>query len=114
MIELGYAIGLYKNIVRNDLHVIRTIRNGFAHATNPLEFRHKLIRAEIEKLQFLEWTEAARKLAILDGFETEKDSPSLKNLSLARKYVYTCTQIANDLRLTWPRSSGKKKEIILP
>jgi hypothetical protein len=37
-IELGYALGLYGNLLRDDLHTIRTIRNAFAHAMKPLTF----------------------------------------------------------------------------
>ena len=37
-IRAGFGIGLYGTIVRNDLHVIRRVRNAFAHAKKPISF----------------------------------------------------------------------------
>ena len=38
-IELGYAMGLYRQAIREDLHKIREVRNAFAHARKPIGFR---------------------------------------------------------------------------
>jgi hypothetical protein len=40
MIEVGFSSGLYKELARNDLHVIRSVRNAFAHEMKPITFRY--------------------------------------------------------------------------
>jgi hypothetical protein len=40
-IIMGHALGLYGNIFRHDLDIIRELRNGFAHTRRPLEFETK-------------------------------------------------------------------------
>jgi hypothetical protein len=37
-IDIGFALGLYDNARRIDLHLIRSIRNDFAHAIEPMTF----------------------------------------------------------------------------
>lgn len=53
-IELGYALGLYGSLLRDDLHTIRTIRNAFAHAMKPLTFDTPLIAKEVARFRYLE------------------------------------------------------------
>jgi hypothetical protein len=42
-IKLGYALGLYGPLTRDDLNIIREIRNAFAHSGNPLDFSNAAI-----------------------------------------------------------------------
>lgn len=37
-IDMAYALDLIPDVLRRDLHVIREIRNSFAHATSPQHF----------------------------------------------------------------------------
>jgi hypothetical protein len=37
-IDMGFALGLYPNDIRLDMHTIRRIRNRFGHSAPPLEF----------------------------------------------------------------------------
>jgi hypothetical protein len=52
-IRVGHAIGLYGTIVRNDLNVIRRVRNGFAHAKKPISFDTPQVAKEMEKIRYL-------------------------------------------------------------
>jgi len=50
-IDMGYAIGLYDDPMRANLHIVREIRNVFAHAKRVVTFDHELIINEIKSLQ---------------------------------------------------------------
>jgi hypothetical protein len=52
-IRIGYAVGLYGPVVRNDLNLIRRVRNGFAHAKKPISFETLQVVREIEKVKYL-------------------------------------------------------------
>src|SRR6266481_2764707 len=56
-IEGGFERGLYKGLVQNDLHVIRSIRNAFAHAIRPITFDTPAVIGEVGKLQFPSWNQ---------------------------------------------------------
>ena len=51
-IRMGYALGLYGRIIRNDLDVIRRVRNAFAHAKKPITFTTPKIAKEVAKLRY--------------------------------------------------------------
>ena len=38
--EIGFALGLYSNEIRKNLHKIQEVRNVFAHASKPIKFDH--------------------------------------------------------------------------
>jgi hypothetical protein len=48
-IVAGYAFGLYNDKFRDDLHIVRNIRNAFAHSKKLIEFDHELIADELKK-----------------------------------------------------------------
>lgn len=54
MIELGHALGLFGPVFRRDLHTIRRIRNGFAHAIKPLTFDTNAVKIEVAKLEYVD------------------------------------------------------------
>ena len=49
-IDLAYALGLYDRKTRNDLYVVKKIRDKFAHSHEPMGFDHQEIAAECRKL----------------------------------------------------------------
>lgn len=56
------SFGLVSARLADDLHVIRDIRNQFAHAVLSLDFKNQDIAAECEKLKrFPDWPELKRK-----------------------------------------------------
>ena|SRR5882762_11027149 len=57
MIESGFERELYKGLVRDDLHVIRHVRNAFAHAIKPITFDTPEVIEEVGKLQFPRWNQ---------------------------------------------------------
>src|SRR6516165_2883175 len=48
-IVIGYALGIYDERMRNDLNIVRSIRNAFAHSKRLLHFDNPLIVKELEK-----------------------------------------------------------------
>jgi len=52
-IVIGHALGLYGPIVRSDLHIIRQIRNAFAHSPRSVTFEMPEIVSECEKFRYL-------------------------------------------------------------
>jgi len=49
-IDIAYALRLIDKNVRNNLHILRRIRNAFAHSPIALSFDHPLVAAECKKL----------------------------------------------------------------
>lgn len=49
-IDIAYALRLIDKNVRDNLHILRRIRNAFAHSPVPLSFDHPLVAAECKKL----------------------------------------------------------------
>ncbi|MHB1758464.1 MAG: DUF4145 domain-containing protein [Leptospirillum sp.] len=54
-ILLGFALGLYREVLKKDLNVIRNIRNAFAHSMKPITFDIPEVENELKNLRFLEW-----------------------------------------------------------
>jgi len=48
-IIVGYALGIYDEGMRNDLNIVRNIRNVFAHSKRLIQFDHPLIVKELAK-----------------------------------------------------------------
>ena len=49
-IMLGYALGRYEEEVANNLHIVRDIRNAFAHSRTLLTFDHPTVKATLRKV----------------------------------------------------------------
>lgn len=49
-IVLGYALGRYNEEVANNLHIVKDIRNAFAHARTLLTFDHPTVKAALKKV----------------------------------------------------------------
>src|SRR5450631_1501298 len=47
-IVLGYALGRYEEEVANNLHIVKDIRNAFAHARTLLTFDHPTVKAALK------------------------------------------------------------------
>jgi DNA-binding MltR family transcriptional regulator len=52
-ITAGYALGIYDKKLRDDLHIVRSIRNAFAHSKRIIDFNDELIIAELSKANCL-------------------------------------------------------------
>ena len=63
MIETGFERGLYKGLIKDDLHVIRCVRNAFAHVIRPITFDTPEVIIEVGKLQFPTWNQMTGGLA---------------------------------------------------
>jgi len=50
-ILLAHALGILDHSARDNFHVVRRIRNAFAHSRKPLDFTNELITAELEKVR---------------------------------------------------------------
>ncbi|MER8692923.1 hypothetical protein NKI77_10145 [Mesorhizobium opportunistum] len=51
-IELGYALGLYGSVICEDMHIIRVVRNLFAHTMKNVSFDTPDIGKEISHLSY--------------------------------------------------------------
>jgi hypothetical protein len=49
MILIGYALGIYDKNIRNDLTVVRNIRNAFAHSKKLIKFDHPAVVEGLQK-----------------------------------------------------------------
>jgi len=49
-ISMGYAFGLYDDVLKDALDTIRAIRNAFAHSKRLINFDHELILQELGRL----------------------------------------------------------------
>ena len=56
-IEIAFALGLYSDEVRKNLHKIREIRNHFAHASMPITFEHDDISNKCRQLNLNNFTQ---------------------------------------------------------
>jgi DNA-binding MltR family transcriptional regulator len=59
-ILVAEAFGIVTGPLADELHVMRDIRNAFAHSTTPLSFEHELVKREVDGLKMLEAMRAAR------------------------------------------------------
>lgn len=50
-IMLGYAFRIYDETLEKNFHIVRRIRNMFAHARKPIAFDHELVVAELKKVE---------------------------------------------------------------
>jgi DNA-binding MltR family transcriptional regulator len=48
-IAMGYALGIYDKSMRNNLNIVRNIRNAFAHSKKLIQFNHPAVIAELRK-----------------------------------------------------------------
>jgi DNA-binding MltR family transcriptional regulator len=53
-IKIGYALGLYGKIVRDDLDTVREVRNAFAHSTAHIDFRTPAVAVVCDRLKLFE------------------------------------------------------------
>jgi hypothetical protein len=48
-IVTGYALGIYDDGIRDNLHIVRNIRNAFAHSKKLIQFDHPAVVTELRK-----------------------------------------------------------------
>src|SRR5438874_8355917 len=48
---MGYASSIYNEQVRDDLNIIRNVRNAFAHAKKLIDFDNEFVVAELQRLK---------------------------------------------------------------
>ena len=52
-IEMAYALKIVDEKTRNDLHIVRNVRNAFAHARRLMDFNHPLVVKELRSAKAL-------------------------------------------------------------
>jgi hypothetical protein len=88
-IDIGFALGLYDNTRRTELHLIRSIRNEFAHTIEPVTFLNQNVAKKCGKLATYRRTQAAKMIAELLVSEGE--------LPNKIAYLITCSFISGAL-----------------
>lgn len=93
-IDIAYMLALISPAVRKDLHLLRKIRNEFAHTAKPLEFTEHRIKSRCEELK-------------CTGFAPKEDSPRTK-------FNRAMMTIAQDisLKMTKTGNLSEKEETI--
>jgi hypothetical protein len=91
-IDDGYERGLYKGLVRNDLHVIRRVRNAFGHTTKAITFDTPAVVEEIGKFEYVRWLQSTGGLTF-----------GARGLASPHRETYTniCPALINDLSMAW-------------
>lgn len=53
-INMGFMLGLYSKTFCEHLHIMRSVRNLFAHSRDPLDFNSEKVSAKLTNLKFLD------------------------------------------------------------
>ena len=93
--HLGFALGIYDEVTRDNLEIIRKIRNAFAHTVLKITFETEQIIDEVKKLKFDAVEVSTTKLGEFSEYRT--------------KYTYACSMFAAVSRLKW---AGERMELI--
>ena len=91
LIKVSYAVGLCAKPVRDDLEIIRDIRNGFAHAMIPVTFNTQEIKTSVDKLCFIQSKIDSGERIFFFGGVQEIGNP------WRQKYVKTSRVLMNEL-----------------
>jgi hypothetical protein len=67
-IDIAYAIGVINDLGRIQLHLIRKIRNEFAHRIKPLDFEHPDIKQLITSNELIANSGLLKQTTIRDGY----------------------------------------------
>jgi hypothetical protein len=73
-IHLGYALGIYDETERENLDIIRRIRNEFAHTPQAIDFETDAIRKEVENLKVPKGSSTAPQMAALSEYRRKFSS----------------------------------------
>lgn len=84
-IYLAYAINLISMPIRDDLNIIRIVRNAFAHSSLPITFQSDEIKREIRKFNFESYSVMDHSTMMV-GHTKEK-----------RDFVIACTEIQQNI-----------------
>lgn len=96
-ISMGYSLGLFDQVLRDNMHIVRRVRNAFAHAKVLMEFDQESIVKELDRIQL----------------PSKKHSKLYKDLNFCKKvpdpklkFVGLCFVVANELLRKMNRSSA--------
>ena len=100
MILAGYALGIYDESMRNDLHIVRNIRNAFAHSKRLIHFDNPLIVKELER--------ATRSYLSKKFWKLAKVQPQ-GAAEFSSRYVLLCTWLSTRLMRIHTRRYKSKR-----
>lgn len=99
-ILMGHALGIYTAEARTNLHIVRVIRNAFAHSKKLIDFDHPLIVAQLSKIVYS--TKQDRKL-----YEVKNDN-QLRYSCLC--YMLTCNLMLKKIKRLEARNRHHSKK----
>ena len=82
-VHLAYALGLIGKLSRQDLNLVRLIRNAFAHARKPIQFNTNEVATACEKLTLPDRYQAIERWK---GIEQPMDTPRLRFVATVKLY----------------------------
>lgn len=106
MIESGFERGLYKGLIKNDLHVIRCVRNAFAHAIRPITFDTPEVITEVGKLQFPVWNQTTGGLAFGPARQENPHREIFTNVCRALIHELFMVSISGGVELDFSQALG--------
>lgn len=93
-IDLGFLMGLYPETIRKSLHIVRVIRNDFAHNVHPVSFRSqrdncaklRLNKVEARKLNsmFVEMVKSQTEEPVTLGFTRSSTNPRTQYINFVQ------------------------------
>jgi hypothetical protein len=96
-IDVAYALNLIGPVALHDLHIVRTLRNEFAHSRMPLTYDHPAVKAVCAELK----TPDTGKFFIPLGYLTSVTRAKLKRATDINqpktRFIATCFAIAERL-----------------
>lgn len=99
-IIFAHAIGLFYSETRNNLDIIRTVRNAFAHATIPIDFGDQSILDACTHLTL-------PPLLLMSGFASPVPKEVDQAMTGKRRFQQVCeVTMHNLLRVSLPNNSG--------
>ncbi|WP_460104724.1 MltR family transcriptional regulator [Pseudomonas sp. S2_D10] len=102
-INTAYMFGLISQAVRNDLHLLRKIRNEFAHTAKPLEFTEHRIKSRCNELT-------------RNGLHPKHDAPRSRfnraMMIAAQEIAITLTRTGRSIEQPSPPNNKAGKETI--
>lgn len=106
MIGAGFERGLYKGLVKDDLHVVRKVRNAFAHAIKPITFDTPEVIEEVGKLQYPRWNQMTGGLPFGPARQANQHRETYTNICRVLMNVLFMISISGGLKLDFSQGLG--------
>ncbi|HEY4345225.1 MAG TPA: hypothetical protein VGN05_12820, partial [Parvibaculum sp.] len=112
MINLGYALNVLGPITRNDLVIIKFVRNEFAHSRMPFDFKTPELGEVCSHLEIIDQLGATAPMGYLDLAPQEELEAAMDITNPKTRFIATCHHIA--YRISVKRDGPKEGDSVFP